>query len=310
LPGNCISPASFTSAIYRLEEVTFQSLADRRVHAWLAIPKGMSEKTGAVLALHGHKSSGEEGVKGIDIYWYGRRLAELGYVVIAPDIGSHKLQPRTWSLEGERVWDALRCLDHLQTRPEVERSRLAACGLSLGGQTTMYVAALDKRIRIACCSGWLTTIANMKNGHCSCWNFPGLEEHFEFSDIFACVAPRRLLCEVGKKERAPGGFPAEIAQTAFAEIQPAFRLSGAEDGLKLDVHGGGHVFVGRCFWEPLSPGSVLRSNSPAGQYPIHLQLLDNNNVLGNYLVFTNSVASAVDNAPAATQRFYRVRLLP
>ena len=49
-------------------------------------------------------------------------------------------------------------------------------GLSLGGETTMYVAALDERMKVACSSGWLTTVANMKNGHCPCFNFPGLEE--------------------------------------------------------------------------------------------------------------------------------------
>ncbi len=236
---------------YRLEEVNFQSLPDRRVHAWMAIPKSGPRKKAAILALHGHGGTGEMVVKGLSLYWYGRRLAEMGYVIISPDIGSHELQHQNWSLMGERVWDAVCTVDYLQTRPEVDPARLAVCGLSLGGETTMYMGAMDTRLRAVCSSGWLTTIENMKHGHCPCWNFPGLEDHFDFSDIFACIAPRPLTCEVGKLERAPGGFPVDIAQRAFAEIQPAYQIFSAEERLKLDVHDGGHVFVGRLFWDPL-----------------------------------------------------------
>lgn len=174
----------------RLQEITFQSLPDRRVHAWIAVPQPTAGKVGAVLSLHGHGGTGEQVVRGEGLYWYGRALAGMGYVVISPDIGSHELQHTNWSLMGERAWDALRCLDYLETRPEVDRGRMAVAGLSLGGETTMYVAALDERVKAVCSSGWLTTISNMKRGHCPCWNFPGLEEHFDFADIFCLVAPR------------------------------------------------------------------------------------------------------------------------
>lgn len=236
---------------YVLEELSLQSLPDRRVHAWLAAPKNPRGKVGAVLALHGHGGGGEEVVRGQSLYWYGRALAEMGYVVIAPDIGQHELQHPNWTLMGERVWDALRCLDYVETRPEVDRRRLAVAGLSLGGETAMYVAALDERVRVACSSGWLTTVANMKNGHCPCFDFPGLEEHFEFADIFAAVAPRALVLELGERERAPGGFPVSIGRGAFEEIRRAYRVFGAEDRVQLSVHPGGHVFFGRDFWTPL-----------------------------------------------------------
>lgn len=236
---------------YVVEELTLQTLADRRAHVWLAVPKHPRGKVGAVLALNGHGGNGEEVVRGLSLYWYGRALAEMGYVVIAPDIGQHDLQHTNWSLMGERVWDALRCLDYLEKRPEVDRERMAVAGLSLGGETTMYVAALDERVKVACSSGWLTTVANMKNGHCPCWNFAGLEQNFDFADIFACIGPRPLVCEVGEKERAPGGFPVPVARSAFEEIRAAYRVFGAETNVVLTVHPGGHVFLGRDFWAPL-----------------------------------------------------------
>lgn len=259
---------------YVLEELTLQSLPDRRVHIWMAVPKKPSGKTGAVLAINGHGGSGEEVVRGQRLYWYGRALAEMGYVVIAPDVGQHDLQHPDWTLMGERTWDALRCLDYLETRPEVDPQRLAVAGLSLGGETTMYVAALDERVKAACSSGWLTTVENMKHGHCECFNFPGLEEHFDFSDIFACVAPRPLVLELGEKERAPGGFPVSIGQGAFEEIRRAYRVFGAEDKARLSVHPGGHVFLGRDFWQPLQeqlgtpwPWGAEASAATAGATP-------------------------------------------
>jgi hypothetical protein len=236
---------------YVLEELSLQSLPDRRLHAWLAVPRKPTGRVGAVLALHGHGGTGEQVVRGQGLYWYGRALAEMGYVVIAPDIGSHDLQHAGWSLMGERVWDALCCLDYVVTRPEVDPNRLAVAGLSLGGETTMYVAALDERIKAACSSGWLTNVANMKHGHCPCWNFRGLEEHFDFADVFACVAPRPLVCEIGEKERAPGGFPVEVARKAFDEVQQGYRVLGAEKRVYLDIHPEGHVFHGAHFWGPL-----------------------------------------------------------
>ncbi|MDW8308846.1 MAG: alpha/beta hydrolase family protein [Verrucomicrobiales bacterium] len=235
---------------YLIEEVAFQSLPDRRIKVWLALPKRTGRRP-AVLALHGHGGTGLQVVRGEGLYAYGRELAERGFVVIAPDVGQHEVQHPGWSLMGERTWDALRCLDYLETRPEVDATRLAVAGLSLGGETTMYVAALDDRIRAACSSGWLTTIANMKNQHCPCWNFPGLEEQFDFADIFACVAPRPLVLEIGEQERAPGGFPVEIARPAFAEIRAAYAVFNATSNVILDIHPAGHVFHGEGFWPVL-----------------------------------------------------------
>lgn len=240
-----------TNGYYVMEELSLQTLSDRRVHAWLALPKKFTGKLAGVLALHGHGGSGGQVVRGESLYGYGRELVERGFAVISPDIGQHTLQHTNWTLMGERTWDALRCLDYLETRSELDATRLAVAGLSLGGETTMYVAAMDERIKAACSSGWLTTVANMKNGHCPCWNSPGLEERFDFADIFACVAPRALVLEIGEKERAPGGFPVTIARPAFEEIRAAYRVFGAETNAVLDVHPSGHVFHGEVFWPRL-----------------------------------------------------------
>ncbi|NLI01153.1 MAG: hypothetical protein GX446_16850 [Chthonomonadales bacterium] len=238
------------NAPYVLEELTIQSLPDRRAHLWMAVPRS-NRRGPAVLAIHGHGGTGEQIVRGEGLYWYGRALAEMGYVVIAPDVGQHTLQHPNWSLMGERTWDCIRALDYACTRPEVDPRRLGVCGLSLGGETTMYVAALDERLKVVDSSGWLTTVDNMRNGHCTCYDFPGLAEHFDFADIFGCLAPRPLVMEIGERERAPGGFPLSIARGAYEEIKAVYRLFGATEKVVLTAHPGGHVLVGYDFWEPL-----------------------------------------------------------
>lgn len=243
---------------FTLQEITLQTLPDRRVHAWVAMPKSPRGKVPAVLALHGHGGTGEQVVGGDSHYWYGKALIEKGYAVIAPDIGSHDLQHKGWTLMGERAWDAIRCIDYILSRPEVDKRGVGVAGLSLGGETTMYVAALDERARAADSSGWLTTVDNMKKGHCPCWNFPGLEETFDFADIFSLVAPRTLVCEIGREEKSPGGFPVDVARPVFEEIRSAYRAFGAEDKAVLYVHPGGHVFVGTEYWDRLKQALIPR----------------------------------------------------
>lgn len=252
LAPQVIRKVEVPGAPYVLEEVTIQSLPDRRAHLWVAAPRHTKRKHPLVLAIHGHGGTGEQIVRGESLYWYGKALAEMGYIVIAPDVGSHELQHRDWSLMGERVWDCMRALDYAETRHDVDPNRMAVCGLSLGGETTMYVAALDTRLKAVCSSGWLTTVANMRNGHCTCYDFPGLAENFDFADIFGCIAPRPLVCEIGEKERAPGGFPVSVARPAFAEIQRVYAAFGKANNATLTIHPGGHVFVGYDFWPILA----------------------------------------------------------
>ncbi|MGQ9881242.1 MAG: hypothetical protein ACUVSV_10340 [Armatimonadota bacterium] len=91
----------------------------------------------------------------------------------------------------------------------------------------------------------------MKNGHCPCWNFPGLEEYSDFADIFACIAPRVLIGELGEQARAPGGFPIPIARQPAEQIAQAYRVFRAEHNFHLDTHSGGHVFRGMGWWAML-----------------------------------------------------------
>jgi cephalosporin-C deacetylase-like acetyl esterase len=45
------------------------------------------------------------------------------------------------------LWDDIRTLDYLASRPEVDRNRIGWVGLSVGGYRSFMLAALDRRIK-------------------------------------------------------------------------------------------------------------------------------------------------------------------
>jgi cephalosporin-C deacetylase-like acetyl esterase len=61
------------------------------------------------------------------------------------------------------ICDAQKCLDYLQSRPEVDGERLGCMGCSFGGTMTTYVSALDERIKASVIVCYLSTITDALN---------------------------------------------------------------------------------------------------------------------------------------------------
>jgi len=60
-----------------------------------------------------------------------------------------------------RVWDAMRAIDYLASRPEVDSKRIGFTGCSGGGTLTSYVMALDDRVACAAPACYLTTFRRL-----------------------------------------------------------------------------------------------------------------------------------------------------
>ena len=56
------------------------------------------------------------------------------------------------------IWDAMRCLDYLVQRPDIDGERLGCMGNSGGGTQTAYLVALDDRIKAASPSCYITDL--------------------------------------------------------------------------------------------------------------------------------------------------------
>src|SRR5437868_6064576 len=61
------------------------------------------------------------------------------------------------TLIGWRVWDIMRTLDYIATRPDLDATRAGCMGISGGGTATLFASALDPRLRVAMVSGYLNT---------------------------------------------------------------------------------------------------------------------------------------------------------
>ena len=257
------------------EKVVFQSTPYASVPAYLLLPTEGPPRRPAVIALHGHGGGAAE-VVGLTASPhaaqevratdgdYALQLARRGYVVLAPEqLGfGERREPADeaegWSRSscrrlafwammlgttvlGMRVWEVMRCLDYLATRPEADATRVACVGHSGGGTVALLAAALEDRIGAAVLSGCLVNYGDgvLDEPHCECHYVPGLLPLAELDDVAALIAPRPLLIEAGRSDPV---FPAEAVQRAQAKLAQVYGLLGADDRLALELFEGGHRF--------------------------------------------------------------------
>jgi hypothetical protein len=144
------------------------------------------------------------------------------------------------TLLGERLQDLQRCVDVLLASGVVDGERIGCAGLSLGGEMAMWLGALDERIAATVSCGFLTTMDQLEQGHCTCWKLDGLRERVDFADIYALIAPRALQCQNGLAEPLVD-FCVPLARQAMREMVPVWHRLGRPEAVELHVHDGGHV---------------------------------------------------------------------
>jgi dienelactone hydrolase len=200
---------------------------------------------------------------------YAHQLAERGYVVLAPDLRGVGARAGwtppdkyecDWNLVcatmagvvplGRNLWDLQRALDVLAMQATVDAQRIGAAGLSYGGTCTLFLTALDDRVRAAIVSGYLSS---WRSAHTVPWNMCGSQVmsgqlgSIEHLDIAALVAPRPLLVESGTDDLI---FPVDAARATVAALAPLYEQHNAL------VH---HVFEGDHRWDGARTPDFLRA---------------------------------------------------
>jgi hypothetical protein len=239
---------------YVAKKKTIRSTPGRVITIVITFPKSGRKSHPAVVCIGGHGSSlystyangkpfadwSPPAKDGSPIYkGFAAELARKGYVTIATVVSQHQVYEEGRTLMGERLWDLMRCVSYLSTLREVHKSKIGCGGLSLGGEMTMWLAAMDTRIVAADSSGFLTVMDQMEKGHCMCWKFDGLRELVDYADIYALIAPRPLECQNGRKEGANAFTPA-MAEKAMAEVRPIYASFKKSGNVVLDIHDGAH----------------------------------------------------------------------
>lgn len=236
---------------YIIEQLIFESQPGYYVTANYYIPKKRKFPVPGVLFTCGHSDNG----KGDRLYHSTcLGLVLKGYAVLAIDpvgqgerieyfdehskkqnvqgsVSQHYYLGRpsflvNWTLSGLRTWDAIRAVDYLVTRPEVDTSKLAAVGNSGGGMMALLITAVDQRIKV-CAAGH-------PGGQMEKNYLPG--QNLFDRQILSLIAPRPVRIIVGKKsgEEVPHRKKVEDMQLFFEGL--GYKKNRAELLLVDGVH--------------------------------------------------------------------------
>jgi dienelactone hydrolase len=236
---------------YRVEKIVYQSQLRVFVPANLYIPTSGAAPFPGILFQMGHSPNGKAWP---EYQKCCQGLARLGYVVLAFDPmgqgertyypgpnGLTRLQSsdeehtrpgKQMLLLGDtasrmQLWDAVRSLDYLASRPEIDPQRLASTGQSGGATITMLLAAVDDRLASVALAS-----ANTENFACAGFDPPGStddaeqdligsgEAAFDRWDLLYPLAPKPLLVMVSAKD-------------FFETYSPHYLASGLEEFQKL-----------------------------------------------------------------------------
>jgi hypothetical protein len=155
---------------YVMEKVLFESRPGFYVSANLYLSRERSGPSPAVLNVIGHSPEGKATEK---VQRRAIAQAQKGFVALVIDgIGQGERQVPDYAHTGKppgnahqiigtqaflagthvfnfMVWDAIRAVDYLVSRPEVDPKRIACTGCSGGGMMTTYILAFEPRIAVA-----------------------------------------------------------------------------------------------------------------------------------------------------------------
>lgn len=142
-----------------------------------------------------------------------------------------------------RVHDIMRTIDWIESRPDLDPSRIGCMGISGGGLCTLFGAALDERITVAFVSGYLNTFraSIVSLSHCVDNYVPGILDWCEEYDIAGLIAPRPLFAEFGEIDPI---FPVEAAQFSAETVERIYHVFGAKENFAYHRHPGDHEFNG------------------------------------------------------------------
>jgi dienelactone hydrolase len=257
---------------YTIERFRFHNGVDMVVPGILMIPKGLKQPAPAIVGLHGHSGSKDQFCPptraGQPI---GPMLVERGYVVAAIDAyfngerigkgpgGPQEVKEPTqehslvklnlWlgrTLWGMMIRDEQCLIDYLETRPEIDRDRIGATGMSMGCTRAGWLAAVDDRVKaivgVACFTRYTELLVHGDvERHGMYYFVPGMLEHFDTEALFALVAPRPMLQLSGDHD---GGAPTDGIEVLEEKLGALYRLYGHPERFRSIIYRGtGHEYL-------------------------------------------------------------------
>jgi dienelactone hydrolase len=251
---------------YTLERLVLDLNGIEPVPAMLLIPNKRPTPAPGLLYIHWHGGmyglGKEQLLRGVDAQpAYAPACAEKGLVTLAIDswcFGERKHESdgkkgeedafklMLWKgqvLFGMMMFDELRALDYLASRPEVDPQRLGALGMSMGATKAWWLAALDPRIHlcldVCCLTDYEELIrARSLSEHGIYYYVPSLLKHFQTADINELIVPRPRLSVNGRKDPLT---PALGVEKVRNHLLPLYREYGKEADCRIELFEAAHA---------------------------------------------------------------------
>lgn len=247
---------------FHLEKLVLDLNGIEPVPAWFMRPKHLSAPAPAILYNHAHggdyllgKDELIRGRKELQAPPYAEALAVRGYCALCIDHwvfgeravrtemdGFKEMLWRGRVLWGMMVYDSLRAVDYLASRPEIDAERIGTLGLSMGSTMAWWLAALDERVKwcadLCCLTDFEALIeAGGLKEHGIYYYVPSLLKHFTTAQINALIAPRAHLSLAGNLDPLT---PAAGLDRIDRELQQVYSAAGAPGNWKLLRYETGH----------------------------------------------------------------------
>lgn len=250
-----------------VEKVMFQSRPKQWVTANMYIPEGIEKPTGAVLHLCGHSHKGKHAdlyqtvsqhlvragliVFTTDPIGQGERLSyydrDTGKLLVEPSVREHEHVGKQCLPLGDQLaryflHDAMRAIDYLCTRPEVDRDKIGVTGCSGGGTQTSMVMLCDPRIAAAAPAAFIMNRESyMHAGQAQdaeqIWT--GMTKlGFDHEDILMAIAPKPLLVLAASYDF----FPIEGTRRTVERTKRFWEMFGKADNFEYFEDASRHTY--------------------------------------------------------------------
>jgi len=264
---------SLKEASYTRYNILFTVAKGEILPVYLYIPyqTGTPKRLPAMLVLHETDPLGRKAVDGQGDKAnrsHAKELAQRGYVVIAPDFPSFG-DTKDYNFNTDRynsgtmkgIFNHMRCIDLLQNRPDVDAENIGVLGHSLGGHNSIFLAAMDERIKVAVSScGWtqldfynIGAEAEKKyGGRLGPWaqtrympllktkyNLENKVVPFDFNLIISAIAPRAFFSVSPTRD---ANFDYKGVQSGIALVEPIYRSLNSLDKLQVRYPDDEHDF--------------------------------------------------------------------
>lgn len=243
-----------------VENLHFQSSPGLYVTGNLYRPTNVSKPLPAILYLCGHggvKLNGISYGNKVHYHHHGVWLAEHGYACLIIDSlqlgeiegihhGTYRYDRWWWinrgyTSAGVEAWNCIRALDYLETRGDIDMTRVGCTGRSGGGAYSWWIAALDLRIKVAIPVAGITdlrnhVIDNCVSGHCDCMYFVN-QYGWDYPRVAQLVAPRPLMIANSDQDSI---FPLDGVQRTYWATREVYQGLNKLPQLALTITPGPH----------------------------------------------------------------------